>query len=983
MILLLLLICLAAVAVYKLLPVFSGSHQAFTDIILENVSLSGFNKSGELQLFWLILAIGAVILCAGMFLWDKKHTTAPNGLGTSAGASVTSIKEHRIPLYAGMVTLPFAAYLVVFGQFSIPLFMGLIAFILSQSFCREFTSRILLTLVLTYYALMSILTLGVHITAKAQFSDSLIYGIAFSCGIALSIIAVIRHKKNAGDSFSRHTLLLLQCFLPGLLSIWLVNDYLYQGQLITVPFAPGYVVFFAFFIGIALFLTIRQAVKFWNSHEKYIIGAVTPIIIFVYHSFSAAPMYAQPDQHHHGEQMIPWNQIFEHGLTLYEEYTPVSGLFPFVNGFIHNILLGGTITEYPASISITMVIFCIITMYLIYKHVGGAYATAFAVLFTLPSYNRQYMVLPVLLLLTLPGLLQKKHIWLQVWIYACFLSGLYYPLFGAGLLLGTMPLGIYQFVTFIKGETFKKLRKQIPFIISWVILILIIIANIPLLLNMLNHTLTYSSQTIMADGIPLLGQQAPDYFLPYLVSFYSLRQALYLALRFLLPVIGVWLFIYFIYSALRRKDWNTALVLASGAIALLISYTYTLVRADVGKILSRTGPVLIAVAGMFLPIVIIQYGKNMRKRYVGTWIIGICCGLPLIIYAQISHIKNPDIWVYPDGESQLVMDDGDKLFSYYEVPDNFLKSEDTGLSQKYQALLGNGFMVADQIPYIMNYSAVIEKCEAVSDGTPITYMALDGQGFYDYLNIPCSATGYIPAARSFEAQKAIWDTASANLPVVFYLQPENSYYIFRFMLDGGYVYCAEDQAFYPPELYNKIYGESTDANIPIGDDYRQYASYTDFKTHAASFGASMDSLSDIFTQDKTIRLNLDGTNSFPAQFSGAEYDCLYLELSEEFTKELTMAPFVLITWTDADGNYFECNMVSCYFDSSEKVKLLIPMGMNAGWTLSEINNFTISVYDGSGNISLYAETTYEDLLNHNDSSLFIEDMALMQINRER
>ncbi len=978
MLLLFLLICIAAIAAYKLLPTFAGGHQAFTDIILENVSLSGLNKSGELQLFWMILAIGAILLGAGLFIMSQKDTRT----------DIISLKDHRIPLYSGVLLFPFLAYLTVFGQFSIPLFMALVIFVLSLLFCRELTSTLLLTYTFCYYALISLLTLAVQITDRARLSSGTIYILTATITLVFSATTILRYKKDGDAAFGRRLLLVLQCFLPGLMSIWLVDDYLYQGQLIEIHYAPGYVVFFAFFIGIALILAIRQTIKAWNTHEKYVIGAFAPIILFAYHSFSAAPMYAQPDQHHHGEQMIPWDQIFVHGQSLYKEYTPVSGLFPFVNGSIQNILLGGTVTDYSPAISITMVIFSAVTMYLIYKHVGGAYATAFAVLFTLPSYNRQYMVLPVLLLLTLPGLMKKKNLWLQVWIYSCFLSGLYYPLYGAGLLIGTIPLGIYQGITYIKSDMFRRHRKKLTFIISWVILILVVVANIPLLLNMLNHTLTYSSQTVMADGILLLGQQAPDHFLPYLIAFPSIRQALYFALRFMLPIIGVWLFVYFIIFAIRRKERNLALMLISGAVTLMISYTYTLVRADVGKILSRTAMILISVAGMFLPILLIHYGKALQKRAILSSVIGICCAFPMMLFMQISHTKNPDMWIYPDGESQLVMDDAAKLYSYYEVPDTFLKSEDTGLSERYQQLLGDGFMVADQLHYITGYAAVIEKCEAVSEGETLTYMAFDGQGFYDYLGVACSATGYIPAARSYEAQKAIWDTASKNLPVIFYIQPESNYYIFRFMLDAGYVYKAEDQTFYPPELYAKIYGNETDSNssnidMLAGDDYRQYASYTDFKTHAASFGASMDTLNDIFVAEKTICLTEQGSTAFPAQFSGTEYDCLYLELSEELTHELTMAPFVTITWTDTEGNAYECNMVSCNFDNDEKVRLLIPMGMNAGWLLSEINDFTISVYDGSGMISLYAETSYQQLLEGDSSASFIEDMALMQIDLER
>lgn len=975
MIILLLLICTAALAVYILLPKFSGTYQVFTDIIIENVSGSGYNKSGELQLFWLILAAGSVLLLSALLIFShftKRARISSDSLSGNLSSNViTDMSDYHNPLFGGLLIFPFLAYLVVFGQFSLPLFAGLVIFILCYSFCRKLTGQILLTFVLTYYALLSLLTILVQFTKAVRLSSVTIYLLTLALGTLFALITIIGQNKNSGNGFGRRLLLILQCILPGLLTLWLVDDYLYQGQLITVPYAAGYVVFFFFFMGIALILTIRQAFRFWNKNEDYIIGAITPILIFAYHSFSAAPMYAQPDQHHHGEQMIPWNQIFVHGQSLYDEYTPVSGLFPFVNGFIQHVFLGGTVTDYSPAISITMVIFCIITMYLIYKHVGGGYATAFAVLFTLPSYNRQYMVLPVLLLLTLPGLLKKKNLWIQLWILTCYLSGLYYPLYGAGLLIGTAPLGVYQLITYIREGSFKKDLKKPIFYITWVILFLIVTWNIPLLSRMLKHTLTYSSQTIMADGINLLGQQAPEAFLPYLSSHDTIRQACYISFRFLLPVSGIWIFVYLIYHALHhRKNLRLALILSSGAIALMISYTYTLVRADLDKILSRTAMILIAVTGMFLPIMLIHYGKTLVKRSSLALIIGICAALPMMIYMQTSWSKFPDMWVYPDGESRIVMDDGAKLYSYYEVPETFLKSEDTGLSQQYQALLGHGFMVADQVSYITDYAAVIEKCQSVSDD--VAYMAFDGQGFYDYLGVKCSATGYISAARSYEAQKEIWDTASENLPVVFYIQPHNSYYIFRFMLDAGYIYCAEDAAFYPPDLYARIYGDAE------GGDYREAVVSSNFGLSPESFAASLDSLQDIFITNAAKSLS---AGNLPDSFSGSQYDFLYVELADDFSvpQVIPDASVFTITWSDAEGNTFEGAQVECLLKDG---KLLIPMGMNGAWLLSDMDDFSLTITEPDNGPLLY-ETTYKKLKASEEDSAFIKDLWLMQLNINR
>lgn len=974
MIILILIICAAAIGVYFLLPLFSGGHQIFTDIIIENVSGSGYDKSGELRLFWLVLAAGTLVLVLVLHLCAlfQKKRLAGDSFPEQDVVPIARLNSYRIPLFSGMIIFPFFAYLIVFGQFSLPLFAGILIFALCNIFCSRLTGQILLTYVLTYYSLMALLTMLVQFTDEAALSSVTIYMLALIFGTLFSSIIITQFKKDAGNSFGRRLLLILQCMLPGLICLWFVDDYFYKGRLIHVPYAPGYMVFFGGFLGISLILLIIQAVRFWNKGENYIISAITPILIFAYHSFSAAPMYAQPDQHHHGEQMIPWNQIFLHGQSLYKEYTPVSGLFPFVNGFIQHILLGGTVTDYSPAISITVVIFCIITMYLIYKHVGGGYATAFAVLFALPAYNRQYMVLPVLLLLALPGLLKRKFLWLHIWIYACFLSGLYYPLYGAALLLGTLPLGIWQLMAYIKSDNFKKDLKKPLFYITNVILLLIITHAFPLLLRMLRHTLTYSSQTIMADGINLLGQKAPEAFLPYLSSHDFFRQVCYISFRFLLPAIGVWIFVYFIYHALAVwKNKMLAFLLASGAITLMISYSYTLVRADVDKILSRTATILIAVSAMFLPVMLFRYGKGLTNRISLVILAGICTAFPMMIFMQTSWSKFPDMWVYPDGQSQLVMDDASKLYSYYEVPESFLKSEDTGLASKYQALLGRGFMVADQISYITNYAAVVEKCQSVQEHD--SYMAFDGQGFFDYLGVRCSGTGYIPAARSYEAQKEIWDTAGQELPVVFYIQPYNNYYIFRFMLDEGYLYCAEDAAFYPPALYASVYGNDAE-----GDDYREHADSSDFGLSAESFGASFDSLRDIFMADASKSLS-DG--SLPSDFSGMEYDFIYLELDEEFMDEadLTDGSNLIITWSDREGNSFDGNRVACQLKEG---KLLIPMGMNACWLLSDIEDFSLAITAPDNGPALY-ETTYKRLNASEEDSAFIKELTLMRLDIKR
>lgn len=94
-----------------------------------------------------------------------------------------------------------------------------------------------------------------------------------------------------------------------------------------------------------------------------------------------------------------------------------------------------------------------------------------------------------------------------------------------------------------------------------------------------------------------------------------------MALRFLLPAIAIWLLLYFICMMIRnhkklqdnqisqndkilqkKQMFFNCLFLLAGIITLVISYTYTLVRADTGKLLSRTGPILATIIGIYFPV---------------------------------------------------------------------------------------------------------------------------------------------------------------------------------------------------------------------------------------------------------------------------------------------------------------------------------------------------------------------------------------------
>ncbi len=981
------IVVLALIASAILLPIVSTqTEQVFSDFIIEGTALSGYNKSGELTLFWIMAISGVVLLFILWKLFPSKKEDAPREYMTGIEAM-----RSYIPLFCSLI--PLIVYLAFFGRICSPLFIctlisvaGLIMeFNLPYGKERAFSSRFYFMYILTYYAVMSVSECLAYFIPSFTLSHYMLITVStlltvIFCGLTL---------VGNGDRHLRIIYLTAQALLPLLFFVYLIDRYEYKGEIIRIPFAPMYYVFFIGLMIISFILLIRHAYKQLTAptladRPIHLVNVLAPMLIFAYHSFSACPLYAQPDQHHHGEQMIPWRQIVDLSQTPYKEYTPVSGLFPLFNGGINHIFLRGTVTDYPASISIMMVIVCLITIYLIYKHTDSCYALIIAVMYTLPSYNRQYLVLPSLLLLSLPALIKKRTLWVLSYVSVCLVGGLYYPLFGAAVMIGLLPLLMLQLKhIFTDGELKTDIKKP-GYIIFFSVLVIVIALLSPMLLRMLKHTLTFSSQTVEADGIPLFDQAAPEHFLPFIHEG-NIKDLIFMSIRFVLPMLGIWFFcLAFHRMSLRYKQFGTDLkehmprlhIILSGALVLAISYSYTLVRADEGEILSRTSKIFVALVSIFLTVIVHSFGKGIHDCRKLSLAIGVGLSLPFMMYYSNASLKNPGMWVYPDGKAELLLDDDSKLFYSYDVPDNFVRTSELDIGDKYKALIGDGFMVEDQVHYLKEYSEVIEKVEAVSPG--IGFMGLDGLGFYDYLGVICPASGFTEAARSYDAQREYYDQAmslrSGIRPVVFAIDPMQNYYFFKWLIEDGYIYSKDDNAFFPEELYEKLYAPLTDKKAWY-DDYKSIASNTDFGLSAASFSKSLTSLKPLLTE-QYVKLygNPPGyeDGSLPELIEGNKTDVILVGLNGTYS-DLCEGTTFIMSWKDSDGNEYEGSIASA--DIFSRQGLLIPIGMNSTWYLSTIDDISFSVWKSDLSECLY-ETTYKKLRSDDESAAFISSLSM-------
>ena len=155
------------------------------------------------------------------------------------------------------------------------------------------------------------------------------------------------------------------------------------------------------------------------------------------------------------------------------------------------------------------------------------------------------------------------------------------------------------------------------FYIETLLLLIPIVVSIPLLIRMASHVLSYSHQTLLADGLALSDITVPDWFIPYFSGHEFteyLRTCFYYAIRFLTPMALIWICLLLLCIYIRKNYVQNGYSfqaflspafygLGACLILLPVCYTYTLVIMDeswVCRLFSRSGHIFLWIFGIFL-----------------------------------------------------------------------------------------------------------------------------------------------------------------------------------------------------------------------------------------------------------------------------------------------------------------------------------------------------------------------------------------------
>ena len=917
---------IAIIVIFLGLAFVGNNAETFNDIIIETVAYYGTNETGELSIFWCVLFVGIPILLLVQYLINRKRKSSEQNkqIKTIIGIE-TVINIANIMLY------------IVTGSFSPILVCVAILSFLDYIIYPEKEKQGLILSIITYYFLLSIATIYNN-RGGTILLNSTILSIAT---IVINLILLGIEKKK---TIINKSILCMQIFIPFLLLLYKCQRYTYQGEIyyVGIPDIARIVILSAIaLMGIyAIYQTIKKWKKASELQLKDIILATTCMIVFTVNSVSIDTSLMVPtDLHHTAEEVISYQQIIGKGQGAYVDYSPVSGLFPVLIGAVLEAF-GGNITAFNLAHSIFMIIFAMITMYVLTKHLKKEDCLIVGMLFCFPSYDRTVFILLSLLILLLPKLIKNKNLWLKVWIWLCFLGGIYYPSFGGAVLVGTLPFGIIQLIGLIKENEFKEKLKTIRFYLGWILCLIPIILALPMLYNMAKHILVYSAQTNLADGISVFGQTVPESFLPYLANLKHIRVVIYYGTRYMIPIASVWLLVMILVKAMKNSKIKQEIkgerffALSSAIITLLISYTATIVRCDEGTILSRPTYVIVPIVGILLFLIIKKYVKQNIASYI---LIGIIAGLALIL-----------------GNSPVSKLDSKFLYAY-SVSDNYeIITEE--LTQKYPRL-GNGFILKKDKEMFEGYYN--RANELLKYDENLKFLAWGKLGVYYTLDLTTVGQPSLYAAKDINTHQEIIDAIKEQKPVIGMDLSTSvlNYYLYNWLLiTDEYVYDENYEAFLPVKLFEKIYGNATKPT-----DKREISLYaTDVGRVSNSLGKSLDTLkermeqldievtkNDIgLTKNNVYQYNLNFNKEIDAKsadfmylefdIDGEVYDSGQSKLKKIFSKQHPNdGIYVIASWGEEEKE----SILSILGDG----KLLIPLGTNVNWFLNNHKDISLSI----------------------------------------
>ena len=908
-----------------------NTNQVFTDVVNEFTAINGSNKSAEKNMFYIFSFLGIVLYAVFYFS------------GSRFKVEKTKQTSGKYLLTAFLISV--VAYLVIYQSINWLIVAALLIAGVTYRVDGKLVVPISSFFFITIYSIIGLYRLAV----MADFG----YDLRFKYVIVVAFIITALLLIFRNEQIIYRGILIAQLFVPFLLLIYLESTYVInQESSVEIPVPKRILIPVAILIIVGLAEAIIRLKK--NLKEQptiqNVLGVGTCVGIMMFNQYAGQGSIMALDLHHSFEDVIGYSQIFQLGQKPFEEYIPVSGMYSVLHGLFFEVFGHGLVSFYNVATNIFYLCIIIAIVLLLRMHLQAQWVLFLSVAFYLGEYNRVVLMAPIFLLLALPKLIEKKNLWLKVWFLSSFIHGLYYPVYGAAICIGFMPLGIWQIYTYAKSGDLKKDIKSIRFWIYWAICFVPVILGAKLLIGTAKHMLAMADQTIYADGVTRFGQIVPEGFFPYIHSI-IVRLVLYYQASYLVLISIVWIsFALFLVNGkvcfrdkklIMEKPIEGLLSISIGLIAL-VSMSYSVVRCEVGDIYSRSDG-FVKLSFLIIVILVVKYMYDNNKNAI--WVFAFACFLIALVSEEgFNHIEYdgklnhcyvmPNEYVYVRGDDLV-----DKLGECF-IPE----AEYTAIENSYN----NSLAMDKEQSYlgIVGYFGEYYFNEYKGDSVLELYLTIKG----------------------YSATEETVDLARKNDTLIGYsLDPVNNYYMYHYLVTSGeYIWTPAYWMFTPNhgEYSKEQILENNKATVPALEN-------GNIGKTAGSWGSSMDSLEPIFTEANVdVDTKLKGDTvfvNFANEIKGDDADFMYVEFKgmdkkyqyalitqdEEFIQDVddkSLSKYLMkkiynpsmtvtISWDDDEGN---SHNMSCKMDEG---KLLLPLGAGKGWLFDSHSDVKIEVLE--------------------------------------
>lgn len=754
------------------------------------------------------------------------------------------------------------------------------------------------------------------------------------------------------------SLLILQVALPLLLFVFISKEYFYQDKILTMYKSNRLIIIIIGLIAFSWYMLLRRYQNLLKEKKAGIdssyIGVMSAFALYpisVYISWSQyIPWFGfEADDFHIGEQLLPWQQIFDFGKLPYVDFVPIHGLMSLGYGGLNELFYGHTIATFPLARGLLTSIVVGVTFLAIFFFVGPVPALLLTP-FIGGSNDRMYFLVPVILFLSHPKVTGHRQLWLSAWVPVCLFSIYYNTVVGAGIAIGSLPVALYMgWRAFREDIRWFKL-----FLTSITIIAFLIMAISPLreiVFGFIYFVIDNASTNEIANGIGLFQYN----ILPTELGF-AANQFQWDLLKLSWMLVALISAVLLVRALLPRQDnpnlvrqdnlyskyvWLVALL----PITFFMIGNWALVRIDPNN-LSRTGALSYIALAVFLPLIIIGFisdsTRSVRILFVA-----------LIMGAVIGTAVVPDynVWLTKPFNSEVVNKD-------YTL----VSGKEVGLPR-----LGEMFADPKRIKQLQS----LRETMAPFLRTGETFLDLtDHSALYFYLDMPVPvlySADYV-AANSKSYARMI-NQIKKNPPPVVLIAPRisfdggpaslRSYPLYRELVDsyvprqiGEYTFLIR------PDRIGILDNDTLETRMDILDNVFRAR---DLYSIPNAWGRSWDILKERFTilysvrptsafnfidsqngrykpigEDPQILYELEQYN-----LSGKNVDYILLDYS---CIKVTSGPApVLELYWGADSNSLSEKTVLRFFGSGSRA--LIPVGAQPRWRFAKLNFLRLDLQD--------------------------------------